>query len=191
MESIVVFCGSKMGAHSIYAEEARRAGRLFAAKQIKLVYGGGGVGLMGEIARSVMANRGEVVGIITDFLQGVEGMDIALPELIVVPTMHERKQKMAAISDGVLVLPGAYGTLDELFEMVTLVQLSRGAWPIGIYNVNGYYDHLLQHIDLMIREGFLSPSNRDLIIVSDKLEELIDQIVTKSVDKSDLPIDQL
>ena len=177
MHSIVVFCGSKKGNQPIYEEIAFKTGKLFAANNIRLVYGGGGVGLMGVIARTTMANNGEVVGIIPDFLSAIEGIDSDITETHVVETMHERKQLMAAKSDAVLVLPGAYGTLDELFEMLTLSQLNRGSWPIGILNINGYYDHLIAHVDLMNREGFLNNDSKNLFIVNDNLETLVNQLL--------------
>ncbi len=191
MNSFVVFCGSKKGNHPAYEAAAKRTGELFVQKDIKLVYGGGGVGLMGIMAKTVMKNGGKVIGVITDFLQGVEGIDIDLSNLIVVPTMHERKQRMAALSNAVLVLPGAFGTLDELFEMLTLVQLSQGNWPIGIYNVNGYYNHLLKHIELLQKEGFLSKAHQDLILVSDDLEELIDILQKRSIESVHTDIEKL
>ena len=178
MHSILVFCGSKKGNNPIYEAIAEQTGQLLANKNIRLVYGGGGVGLMGIMARSAMNVGGEVIGIIPDFLDKVEGMNIQLTETIQVKSMHERKVRMAKESDAVLVLPGAYGTLDELFEMLTLSQLSQGNWPIGILNVNGYYDHLLAHIELMNREGFLNAANKKLFLAGKDLPDLISKIIT-------------
>ena len=191
MNAIAVFCGSKKGNRPEYEEAARDTGNLFLKKNIRLVYGGGGVGLMGVVAKTIMKKNGHVTGVITDFLQGVEGIDIELSDLIVVPTMHERKQKMAELSDAVLVLPGAFGTLDEVFEMLTLVQLSQGNWPLGIYNVGGYYDHLINHIELIHREGFLSKKHKELVLVSNDLEELIDRLILLSRESVHLGIEKL
>ncbi len=179
MKSIVVFCGSKKGNNPVYESTAEQAGQLLAQNNIRLVYGGGGVGLMGVIARTVMNNGGKVIGIIPDFLEAIEGIGADITETRTVTTMHERKQIMAAESDAVLVLPGAYGTLDELFEMLTLAQLNRGTWPIGIYNINGYYDHLVAHIDLMNKEGFLSDFNKNLFFVEDNLEVIINKLIAQ------------
>ena len=179
MKAIVVFCGSKKGNLPIFEEVAAKTGQILAQKNITLVYGGGGVGLMGITANAALAHRGRVIGVIPDFLIHLEGTDAPLTEQYIVSTMHERKQKMAQLSDGVLVLPGAYGTLDELFEMLTLAQLNQGSWPIGILNTNGYYDHLIAHFDLMVNTGFLSPKNRALIIVEHTVDRLIDALIQK------------
>ena len=179
MKSILVFCGSKTGTHSSYAETAFLVGKLMAKKQVRMVYGGGGVGLMGVAARAALEYAGEVVGIIPDFLQHIEGINMKIAELHIVDSMHARKQKMAELSDAVLVLPGGYGTLDELFEMLTLIQLQQGKWPVGVLNVNGYYDHLIGHISTMREEGFLSEESRSLLKVSDNVEELIDYLLAQ------------
>lgn len=177
MNSILVFCGSKTGNNPQYSIDAEKVGKVLCRKSIKMVYGGGGVGLMGIIARSMINAGGKVVGIIPDFLQGIEGIDLNLSELHLVKTMHERKVKMAEISDAVLVLPGGYGTLDELFELLTLVQLNQGKWPIGILNTNGYYNHLLAHIDLMVDQGFLHENYKAFIHVDDDPERLIEYLL--------------
>lgn len=182
MKSIVVFCGSKHGKDPIYAEIARQTGELIASKQIRLVYGGGSVGLMGVMANAAMEAGGKVLGVIPGFLQKIEGMDIEISETHLVETMYERKQVMALNADAVLVLPGAYGTLDELFEILTLDQLNQGSWPIGILNAKGYYDHLLAHVDLMHEEGFLSSSSKNLFFVKKDLNEIIDTLIQKMDD---------
>ena len=179
MKSILVFCGSKAGVDPAYTEAASLAGQLMAEKQVRMVYGGGGVGLMGVAARSCLKHAGEVVGIIPDFLQHIEGINMEIAELHIVDSMHARKQKMAKLSDAVLVLPGGYGTLDELFEMLTLIQLKQGNWPVGILNINGYYDHLIGHINHMRETGFISDDSQALVHVSDNVERLIDYLAAQ------------
>ena len=179
MKSIVVFCGSKKGNLPIFEEVAAKTGQILAQKDITIVYGGGGVGLMGIVAKEALAHHGKVIGVIPDFLLHIEGIGAPLTEQYIVSSMHERKQKMAQLSDGVLVLPGAYGTLDELFEMLTLAQLNQGSWPIGILNTNGYYDHLIAHFDLLVNTGFLTQRNRNLVMVEDTVEKLIAALVQR------------
>ncbi len=179
MKRICVYCGSSTGAEPIYEAAAETLGRELAQRKIELVYGGGNVGLMGVVARATIAAGGYVIGIIPNSIYDKEVGNPGVNELYVVKSMHERKQIMAAESDAVLVLPGAYGTLDELFEMLTLVQLQQGLWPIGILNVNGYYEFLIKHIDRMQQEGFLSKANHDLFVVSDNLEELIETLMAQ------------
>ena len=181
MKSILVFCGSKAGVHPAYAEAASLAGRLMAEKQVRMVYGGGGVGLMGVSARSALEYGGDVVGIIPDFLQHIEGINMEIAELHIVDSMHVRKQKMAELSDAVMVLPGGFGTLDELFEMLTLIQLKQGNWPVGILNVNGYYDHLVAHINHMREAGFISTESQNLTTVFDDVEKMIDYLIAQPV----------
>lgn len=177
MHSIVVFCGSKKGSRPIYEEVAEKTGQILAANNIRTVYGGGSVGLMGILARSAMKADGHVLGVIPDFLLEIEGMDIELTENIIVKSMHERKVIMAQQSDAVLVLPGAYGTFDELFEMLTLTQLNQGSWPIGILNINGYYDHLLAQINFMHQEGFLNDFNKNLIQIDQNPHSIIQKLI--------------
>ncbi len=173
MKSILVFCGSKMGNDSMYKETAYLAGKIIAEKGAELVYGGGGVGLMGVTARAALEHNGEVVGIIPDFLKDIEGINLEIKALHLVKSMHERKQKMAQMSNAVLVLPGGFGTLDELFEILTLIQLKQGSWPIGILNVGGYYDHLIAHMQQMREAGFLFIQPDKLLHISEDVEQLI------------------
>ena len=176
MQSVAVFCGANKGKDPIYVEIARQAGRSLVQRGCKIVFGAGSVGLMGEVADAALAAGGHPIGVITEFLVGKEVCHKGLPELYVVPTMHERKVKMAELSDAVLTLPGGFGTLDELFELVTLGQLGHDRRPIGILNTRGFYDAMLRQIDVMIEEGFIKENNRDLLIVDSNLEALLDQM---------------
>jgi len=173
MQSIAVFCGSKFGKKPAYEEIARTVGELLAERNLRLVYGGGDIGLMGVLANTVVQQGGEVLGVIPDFLMQVEGRN-AVAEQIEVKTMHERKSIMAEESDGFLILPGGFGTMDEFFEILTWRQLQLHHKPIGILNMDGYYDHLIALFDHMMAEGFVRPVNRALVIVESSPEALLD-----------------
>lgn len=184
MKSICVFCGANKGMDPVYAEMAYQTGKFLARQGIKLIYGAGRVGLMGVMADAALEHGGQVAGVIPHFLKKKELCHENLSELFLVGSMNERKLKMMQLSDGVLTLPGGYGTLDELFEMVTLVQLRQVDIPIGLLNVKGFYDPLIRHLDRMTEEGFLRRSHRDIIAVSGQLEELLDLMQTrKNIDE--------
>jgi uncharacterized protein (TIGR00730 family) len=177
IERICVFCGSSPGTREMYVEQAERLGRRMAARGIGLVYGGGGIGLMGMVARAVIEAKGEVIGVIPYALATKEvALDVtngANVELRVVQTMHERKAMMAELADAFIALPGGLGTFDELFEALTWAQLGIHQKPIGILNIEGYFDPLLSMIDRAIEEGFVLPRYRRLIVESDEIEDLI------------------
>ena len=153
--SIAVFCGSKTGNNSLYAQHAAILGFLLAEKNITLIYGGGNKGIMGAIANAVLEKNGKVIGIIPELLTGMEHQHQGITELIVVETMHIRKRMLYDKCDAAVILPGGYGTLDELFEMLTWNQLSIHDKPIFILNSAGFYDGLLLHIKNMLSENFL------------------------------------
>jgi uncharacterized protein (TIGR00730 family) len=176
MKNIAVYCGSSTGTNEIYAKTALEVGMYFAKNDLTVVYGAGSVGLMGIVADSVLQNGGEVIGVIPKFLMDLEVGHKELTKLIVCDTMHVRKQKMAEIADGIIALPGGYGTLDEFFEMLTWSQLGLHEMPIGILNVNNFYDPLLAMVQNMVDDGFLKKQNQDLIIVDDNIERLIEKM---------------
>lgn len=176
LSSILVYCGANAGNKPIYRDTAIGLGNYFAAQQITLVYGGGSIGIMGIIADTVLAANGKVLGVIPGFLNVKEVGHTGLTELHVVGSMHERKALMEKLCDGVIVLPGGYGTLDEMFEMLTWSQLGLHRKPIGVLNVNGYYDHLIAQMDVMVKEGFLSGNNRKLVIVDTTVEGLVEKM---------------
>ena len=173
MKNICVFCGSSIGDKSIYSEKAKELGMLIANRQNRLIYGGGNVGLMGIIADEVMANGGEVTGVIPHFLFDWEVGHEGLTELIKVESMHERKLKMSELSDGFIAMPGGFGTLEELGEILTWIQLAIIQKPVGILNVNGFYNHLVAQLDHMVEEKFLKKENRAMVLVSDNPVELV------------------
>lgn len=176
MKSIVVYCASSVGTNPLYRDITTRVGKLMAERNIRLIFGGGNNGLMGFVADAVMENGGEVVGVIPNFLAELEVAHLSLTELHYVETMHERKALMVSKSDAAVALPGGYGTLDELFELLAWRQLGIFHGPIGVLNVNGFYDHLLAHCDRMVADGFLKQENRDLIIVDSTIEGLLEKM---------------
>ena len=171
-----VFCGSSAGNKEEYVEQATALGEALAQHQIGVVYGGAKVGLMGAIANGVLANGGEVIGVLPRFLADVELGHTGLSELLFVETMHERKAKMDELSDGIIALPGGYGTLEEFFEILTWGQLGLHKKPIALFNVAGFYDPLLHMINTMVHQGFLKEENKNMVIVSDDIEDLLHQM---------------
>lgn len=155
IQSIAVFCGSKNGSNPVFVEHAVALGAVLAHQRIKLIYGGGSAGLMGVIADSVMQNGGEVMGFIPKLLLEWEVQHRGITELVICDDMHERKKKIYSVSDAAVIMPGGFGTLDELFEIVTWNQLTIHDKEIYILNSAGFYDHLIAHIELMKKEGFL------------------------------------
>jgi uncharacterized protein (TIGR00730 family) len=178
MSRICVFCGSSMGFSPRYAEQAAALGKLLAQRGIGLVYGGASVGTMGVVADAALAAGGEVIGVIPEALSSVEISHAGLSELHVVADMHERKAKMAALSDGFLALPGGAGTLEELFEVWTWAQLGLHGKPIGLVDVDGYYGPLVAFADHMVTEGFVKPEYRELVMVDADPAALLDRFET-------------
>ncbi len=173
MKRITVFCGSSSGTETIYQEQAYTLGKILAQRNIGLVYGGAKVGLMGAVANGVIEHRGEAIGVLPHFLSSKEIAHEGLCELILVDTMHERKTKMHELCDGVITLPGGFGTMEELFEMLTWAQLGLHQKPIGILNINGFYDELMALIQTMVNKGFLKPVNQQMLLVDDTIEGLL------------------
>jgi len=176
MKSITVFCGSSFGSDEIYKEQAILLGQTLAKQNIQLIYGGANVGLMGAVADGVLLEGGKVIGVLPHFLQSKEIAHQDLTELILVETMHERKTKMNDLCDGVIVLPGGYGTLEEFFEMITWAQLGLHKKPIAILNINGFYDDLIKLVQNMVDKGFLKQINQEMLLVSDSVDELLDKM---------------
>lgn len=171
--SLAVFCGSKNGINSIFAEHARTLGKLMAENNVMLVYGGGSAGIMGIIADSVMQDGGKVKGFIPRLLLEWEVQHRGITELIICDDMHERKKRIYSISDAAIILPGGFGTLDELFEIVTWNQLTIHDKEIYILNSGGFYNHLIEHIEVMKKEQFLYEEALKRITVIDDPSELI------------------
>lgn len=165
LKSLCVFCGSQAGRLPEYEEAARELARVLATHDVDLVYGGGHVGMMGALADAMLARGGRVTGVIPQHLMRPEVAHQELTELIVVDSMHERKRIMAERSDAFIILPGGYGTLEEMFEMVTWLQLRLQAKPVGVVNVEGYFDSLLHFLEHCAGEGFIRRADWDLVIV--------------------------
>lgn len=176
MKSITVFCGSSFGTDDIFKEQAFLLGQTLAKQDIQLIYGGADVGLMGAVADGALKEKGKVVGVLPHFLQSKEIAHKNLSELILVETMHERKTKMNDLCDGVIVLPGGYGTLEEFFEMITWAQLGLHKKPIGILNIDGFYDDLIKLVQTMVDKGFLKQVNRDMLLISVNINELLEKM---------------
>lgn len=176
LKTICVFCGGNPGIRPSYAEQAVAFGKELAARGQSLVYGGGSVGLMGKVAKSALDHGASVVGFIPEHLTTEELMGYPIGELIVVETMHERKARMAALADAFVALPGGFGTLDELFEGVTWGQIGLHNKPIGLLNVEGFFDPLLRYIDHCVAEGFIRPYHRALLLVDDDPARLLDRL---------------
>jgi uncharacterized protein (TIGR00730 family) len=174
MKSIAVFCGSREGYNEVYREAAYAVGAVLADAGIEVVYGGGKIGLMGALAEGVLQNNGRITGVIPSFLQTKEVAHDGLSDLVVTETMHERKIKMYELCDAVIVLPGGWGTMDELFEMLTWGQLGLHQKPIGLFNVNGYYESLKVLVNSMVQEGFLEEQLGSMLLSGDTIDELLE-----------------
>jgi len=175
MNQVCVFAGSSDGARPEYREAAQELGRALVDWQLGLVYGGARLGLMGVLADAVLTAGGRVTGIIPERLVEKEVAHQGLSELHIVTSMHERKARMAAMSDGFVALPGGLGTLEELFEVLTWAQLGLHGKPCGLLNVRGYFDGLLSHVDHSIAEGFIRSDSRQLLLVSTQSDALLKQ----------------
>ena len=176
MKRMSVFCGASLGSGDHYRASAEAMGDALISKNMVLVFGGGMVGLMGVVADTVLRRGGKVVGVIPTFLAKKEIAHEGLTELIVVDTMHTRKMKMHELSDAAIAMPGGYGTLDELFEMLTWSQLGVHRKPIGLFNAHGYFDHLIAFIDHMQRENFIQADTRSLLVHDDDPFRLLDKM---------------
>jgi uncharacterized protein (TIGR00730 family) len=173
IKTISVFCGSSVGNKEKYFDEAYTMGKFLAEADINIIYGGAKVGLMGAIADGALKSGGTVTGVIPDFLRHKEIAHEDLSELIIVKSMHERKMVMFEKSDGAIVLPGGFGTLDEMFELLTWGPLGLHKKPVGILNILGYYDQLISFITHTVNEGLLRKTNRDMLLISENQEKLI------------------
>lgn len=173
MKSICIFCGANYNGDPVLKQTIDQLAEVMVSRNISLVYGGGKVGVMGLIADAVLNRGGKAIGVIPKFLMNKEVGHTGLTELHIVESMHQRKQMMNDLSDGVITLPGGLGTLEEFFEVLTWLQLGLHNHPVGLLNVNGFYDLLLQQLDLMVEQRFMKKVNRDLIITSADAIELV------------------
>jgi uncharacterized protein (TIGR00730 family) len=173
MKSICVFCGANFNGDPMLAEAIDQLAQVMVSRDMALVFGGGRVGVMGMIADAILQKGGNAIGVIPEFLMSKEVGHTGLTELHVVQNMHQRKQMMNDLSDGIMTLPGGFGTLEEFFEVLTWLQLGLHQKPIGILNVNGFYDFLLKQMDVMVEQRFLKPLNRELVLTSANPIELV------------------
>jgi uncharacterized protein (TIGR00730 family) len=194
MKKICVFCGSSFGSNKNYSDAATELGNFIAKNEMELIYGGASVGLMGEIASAVLNAGGKVVGVIPKQLIEKEVAHTGLTELHVVDSMHERKKMMADLADAFIAMPGGFGTLEEIFEVVAWGQLNLHSKPLGLLNVNGYYDSLIKFLDHTVKENFIKPEHREMILVDDKPGQLIAKLINyipPQVDKADWILEML
>ena len=176
MKRIAVFCGSSEGNDKYIISTATQLGLTFAQKNITLVYGGANLGIMTKVANAVLDNNGKAIGVIPDFLTNRELAHPKLTELVITKTMHERKVNIYEKSDGFIILPGGFGTLDEFFEIATWGQLGLHSKPVGILNINGFYNNLLDMSKTMVEKGFLKQANLDAVLVDTSINELLEKM---------------
>ncbi len=176
MKTIAVYCASSLGADPVYRNAATTLGKLLAQRHIRLVYGGGNVGLMGQIASTMLFHGGHVTGVLPEFFQTWDIGQIDLPELRIVQSMHERKALMEKLADGFIALPGGLGTLEELAEILTWAQLGLHHKPVGLLNVAGYYDHLIAFFNHAVGTKLLKEKNLQALLVSSDPVELLEMM---------------
>lgn len=176
MKRLAIYCGSATPADPAYMGCARAVGRFLAGRGIGIVYGGGRLGLMGAVADAALEAGGEVIGVIPEALFNVEVAHRGCTQLHVVPNMHVRKAMFTDLSDGFVTLPGGVGTMDELWEAVSWAQLGYHGKPVGLLNVQGYYDGLIAFLGTMTQVGFVRPQHRNILIVADEIEELLERM---------------
>lgn len=176
LRRLSVFCGSRSGADDRYAETTARFGRLLAAEQIELIFGGGSVGLMGVLADAVLSAGGKVIGVLPEMLATKELQHPGVTEMHLVPDMHRRKALMAEQADAFVALPGGYGTFEEFFEVVTWAQLGIHRKNIGLLNIAGYFDPLIRFLDHAVQEGFIKEKHRQLIVVAEEPEDMLQRL---------------
>ena len=184
MKRLAVYCGSATPADPVYIESARMVGRELAARGIGLVYGGGRLGLMGAVADACLQAGGEVIGVIPEALVGSEVAHRGCTELHVVPGMHERKRMFTDLSDGFITIPGGVGTMDELWEAISWAQLGYHEKPVGLLNVAGFYDRLIEFNRHMVEVGFIRPQHAGIMIVDDTMDGLISKMASYEPHKS-------
>ena len=176
MNRVSVFCGSSLGTEEVYKAQATLLGETLAKRNIELVYGGTNIGLMGAVANGVLNNGGKAIGVLPNFLKSKEIAHEHLTELILVESMHERKTKMNELCDGVIALPGGFGTLEEFFEMLTWGQLGLHKKPVAILNIDGFYEPLKALVQTMVDKGFLQKANQQMFLISDNIDEILDKM---------------
>lgn len=185
MKSIAVFCGSGHGNNPLFTDTARELGSILAEKQITLIYGGARVGLMGEVANACLHRGGKVIGVIPEFLSQKELLHEGLTEIFITKSMHERKAKMEELADGFIAIPGGFGTLDELFEILTWAQLGLHSKPIGLINTDQFYTPLLAMLNQMEKFELIKPLHKKLLLHAESIEDIL--LHMQSFSPTDLP----
>lgn len=185
IKTICVFCGSSEATNQQYQAETEYLGKQLAGNSIHVVYGGASIGLMGILADAVISNNGRVTGVIPESLERKEVAHKNLDKLIVTRSMHERKATMATLSDAYVVLPGGFGTLEELFEVITWSQLHIHKKPITIVNLNGFFDKMLSFLDAVQEDGFIHSNMHELFTVVDKVDDCMQNILTYSIEETE------
>jgi uncharacterized protein (TIGR00730 family) len=191
MKKICVFCGSSYGNNPLYTESVKKLGDIFIENKFTLVYGGAKIGLMGELADRMLNQGGKVIGIMPKFLLEREVAHRSISDLIVVDSMHERKEIMQKESDGFIALPGGLGTVEEIFEMITWGQLNIHQKPCGLLNINGFYNLMDDFLDNAVNEGFIEKEFKNMIIVESDPNKLIDRFlnyVHPEIDKAKIAL---
>jgi len=173
MKSICVFCGANFNGDPNLKQAIELLAEVMVSGDISLVFGGGKVGVMGLVADAILQRGGRAIGVIPQFLMEKEVGHTGLTQMHIVENMHQRKQMMSDLSDGILTLPGGFGTLEEFFEVLTWLQLGLHSKPIGLLNIGGFYDYLLKQMDVMVEQRFLKPTNRELVLTSTDPIELV------------------
>lgn len=186
MKAICVFCGANFNGDPIVKQTVELLAQVMVSRNITLVFGGGKVGVMGLLADAMLNNGGKAIGVIPQFLMDKEVGHPGLTELHIVENMHQRKQLMNDLCDGIIALPGGFGTLEEFFEVLTWLQLGLHHHPVGLLNVNGFYDYLLKQMDVMVVQRFLKPANRKLVITSRDAIELVDLMENYKVEPDEV-----
>ena len=176
LDRLAVFCGSSSGNDLAITEAAQTLGAYMVEQQIELVYGAAKIGVMGDLAKAVLDKGGKVIGVIPEFLKRKEVIHLGLTQLITTENMHQRKLEMSELSDGFIALPGGFGTLEELFEIITWSQLGLHQKPVGLLNINGFYDPLLALLEGMVRKGFLKMENFEILLVANQPQALIQKM---------------
>lgn len=176
MKKIAVFCGSSLGFNKIYQNDAKLLGTYFCKHSITMVYGGSKIGMMGVIANTMLAKKGEVIGVIPHLLRHCEVEHTEITQMHITKNMSKRKVKISKMVDGYIALAGGFGTLDEIFEALTLGQLGIEKKPVGILNTNGFYNHLIQQLDVMVAEGYLKKENKEMLMISDNVDDLMEKM---------------
>lgn len=186
IKSLCVYCGSNFNGDPELKAAVEQLAEAMVSQNIELVYGGGSVGVMGLIADAILARNGKAIGVIPQFLMDKEVGHQHLTEMIVTENMHQRKQKMADLADGFLILPGGFGTLEEFFEVLTWLQLGLHKKPIGVLNIKGFYDPLFKQMDVMVEQKFLKPINRSLVINEANPTQMITRMHTFEAEPDDV-----